>query len=224
MPEVNTTTVQDSDSPELLSMDLNLPRSTLIKNLQANALRVYEIGREIQVYPLGFLRLPFMENRHQNGHALHVWMNDSPWKDEFNLHTHIFHLRSRVLRGQVRDKAWSVLADQGGRYRLVRPQYQEGRMVLDEGERVRVEQGESRDFSQDEVYAVEKGTFHSSEVNDGTVSLIEKSQVDPTKDPLVVLPVDMPTQDGGFDTSQFPQDEAWKIVHQTLQELRETIA
>lgn len=208
--------VPESVYHSLLSMDLLLPRDILLNNLRENVVKLHQVKVEIQVYPIGFLRLPFTKDRLHDGFALHVWKNDLPWRDSFNLHTHIFNMRSRVLRGAIIDTEWDVVENLKGEYRLTKPYYQDGRMVLEELGRVNIRPNLPDKHTQDEVYEVPKHQFHSSEVEEGTVTLIEKSEINPNDHPLVVLQLNEPTQEGGFDSTQFPQDQAWAIIERSM--------
>lgn len=203
----------------LKHIDLEMSKKGLLENLIHNANLLKSAGAVIKAYPVGFLRLPFVKNRSEPGYFLHVWRNDIPWTEFESLHTHIFDMESRVLSGEIKNTLWKVTPDKNGGHMMCKGTYEKNRMILKEENRVKVDKLREETIFTDQIYYVRKDDFHSSTAKKGVVTLILKQNVQPEKDPLVVLPINTKTQEGGFDSAQIEQSEAWHIIEESLRKI-----
>lgn len=200
------------------TLDICSERSTVIESLMEAIDLQRRRAAEVLLYRFGFFRLPFSHNRLVDGYNLHVWNEELP-RDHFP-HTHIFELKSRVLTGSLVDHAWIVQKDAQGIFRCVTPEY-DGAVTRDREipGTFYAEIAQSRPIKTDEVYAVAKGAFHSTEIaEDNTVTLMRKSCVDPQIAPINVVPIHRKPEPS-FDLKRISQVDAWDALEKALQKL-----
>ncbi len=202
------------------TVDLHSSRDDIIRELQEAVDYQRSRTADVFVYRFGFLRLPFVDSRLENGFNLHVWLDDLP-RDRFP-HTHIFDLESRVLKERITDIAWQILDDEKGDCIRVQPQYHDGRTTDCElPGHVRIQEITRRTLNQDDVYTISRGEYHSSEIPKGanpTVTLVRKSKIDTRGHPINIIPVTKPKEQF-FDLQSFGKEQAWKILTKIVDKL-----
>lgn len=111
------------------------------------------------------LALRIGQKNAEAGQFLHVWNPTLPKQPGGPfIHTHVFHLRSRVVHGLLIDTTYEAVDDPNGDYKLIlasckeshcQPHGTEARSSLRQMRRLDVRPGQ--------VYEVEKGLFHSTD-------------------------------------------------------------
>lgn len=81
----------------------------------------FDQEKNVALYRFGFYRVPFYQDRNQDGLALHIWLQDLP-REELP-HSHVFHLRSRVLLGSITNHIWLPHEDDLGDFQPTRVEY-----------------------------------------------------------------------------------------------------
>lgn len=199
------------------SADLHDSREAIIRSLQEAVDYQRSRAAEILVYRFGFLRLPFVASRLDDGFNLHVWL-DQLQRDPYP-HTHIFDLHSRVLQAEIVDHSWKLIDDVNGKYKRVQPLYHDG--ITTDHElpgRVRIHPLNQRILRQDDVYSIPKGEYHSSEIpkcSKPTVTLLRRSNIEKSGHPINVMPVQQPKEQF-FDLRKIAKEDAWKILSEIV--------
>src|SRR3989344_9376348 len=97
-----------------------------------------------------------------SGYRLHVWSDELPpmKRPEFQVHDHIYGVRSQVLLGALRDTQYIVEEDAQGDHLLFAAA---AGKVLNTQKKVSCTKRRVSYFSAGDNYSVPKGDFHSSE-------------------------------------------------------------
>ena len=186
--------------------------------------RAYELQRKgaiIQAQPLGMMRLALEgQNNADSGLFLHFWAPDLPKSlKKPPLHTHVFHMRSRIIKGMITDTTYRAIPDKTGDYQLVDAECtQEYCSMLNNLQRVRIEIESVRELVSGEIYEVPKGDFHLTSLpNDvqTAITIMEKSMVDRVN-PVLALPYKSQIDNTPFDRMQLDQKAAWKRILESL--------
>ncbi|MDB5165048.1 MAG: hypothetical protein JWL89_674 [Candidatus Saccharibacteria bacterium] len=206
-------------------LDLRLPRKELIGHVSEAVEHARTLGEPVKVYRFGFFRLQFTPTRLEPGHSLHVWSRDLLDRDEAP-HNHNSYMRSRVLLGRIANQFWKEpITDEQGPWRPTetictdtvcedRPSDYRASLEL-ESEQVYGPNQLNGDY-----YEMPRGSLHSSEFDDGTVTLIHKADIDPAAPIINLLPHDQPPRLQAFDITSFPQDIAWSAVDDAVRRLQ----
>jgi hypothetical protein len=147
-------------------------------------------------HPLGFCFFDIAKIVTGCNLRLHIWSDEErPLQDSaFQIHDHRFSFVSRVLLGRLRNMTFTVVDEKGAENCLYRVLYDsEGSTLEPTGTCVRTAQKADNEQGPDSIYRVERGTFHSTLVTQGTmtVTLLRVSD-DVPADPLVVGPCGRP--------------------------------
>lgn len=203
------------------NLRIDAPIEELRAHIKKLVLDAYAAQQTIQVYPVGFIRLPFTESRYQNGFALHVWLSDLPNQELHTYHTHIFHLKSRILSGRLINFNWKFHKDAKGPYVKLKAIYNKGKYTWSDDRDIgRVVLTEQSIQNEHDVYEIPQNIFHSTVADHGTVSFIEKSAIDPKAHPLIIKPKQLERiGNEAFDLTTFPQSRAWQEVFQAVERL-----
>lgn len=209
------------------TLDLHWEFSKLIPALQNRIEKLYSIGTIIQSHPLGFLRLALEgQGESANGFFLHVWMPGLPVQEGGAfMHQHVFDLSSRVLKGTLRDTLYKPVEDPQGPYQLIKGKNAQeyGVITNDVLAHVKMDVIRTLDVNAGEIYAVEKGQYHATDVDPESivVTLIKKSNVDITLDPIVAVPNEVKISHTPYRKDNFDQSFAWDHVRKLFRECRE---
>lgn len=206
---------------------IDAPREEIVQDLLASLVDAEQNRQDIQLYPIGFIRVPFTKSRLDEGYSMHIWDKDFPVRQPFfPLHTHINHLQSRIIYGEMRNKIWSVLDDTDGDYRLAEIIYtKDGSHKNDTDRRVSYELDSDESIPQDGIYEVALEQFHESiPQGNRVITLIRKSNFDFSNKLLNVVPIDKPKGEYGFDHRQFTNEDLWEHVHRVTEQLENEIA
>lgn len=170
-------------------MDLTQPLTILIPAVRSHVEQLLRDGIKIAQYRFGFYRVPFTTSRLEEGISLNVWLNELP--AEHLPHEHIYHLRSRILKGSLTKHLWEVNADPNGPYQTIRA-------ICDETtsrdvklpQRVSLACSESKTFTAGGMYEIPFGQIHTTTINSfPTVTLVEKTGVREDVQPIHYAPL-----------------------------------
>ncbi len=189
--------------------------STLVETIEARR------GAEVRLHPYGFLQLSLSEGAwRDSGYRLHVWSDELPpmKRPEFQVHDHIYGVRSQILLGVLRDIQYIVEEDAQGEYLLFTAAA--GKLVNTK-QKVSCTKRRVSYFSADDNYSVPKGDFHSSEsLTPLTVTLFQKIDADLSMSPNVVGPAYYEKTELLSDDRAFDQKSAWRVVSIALEEMK----
>ena len=189
--------------------------SKLVETIEAKR------GTEIRMHPYGFLQLSLSEGAwRDSGYRLHLWSDDLPQmkRPEFQVHDHIYGVRSRVLLGALRDTLYTIEDDSQGEYLLFKAATGK---LLNTKQKVSCTKRRILYVSAGEQYSVIKGDFHSSEsLVPLTVTLFQKIDADLSKSPNVVGPAYYEKTELLSDDRTFDQKLAWRVIDMALEEVK----
>ncbi len=189
--------------------------SELVETIEAKS------GTEVRMHPYGFLQLSLSEGAWRDaGYRLHVWSDELPQmkRPEFQVHDHVYEVRSRILLGSLRDIQYIVKDDTVGDYLLFKA---EGQKLCNTKQRVSCIKRRVFYYSAGQEYSVTKGDFHSSEsLSPLTVTLFQKVNADPGKSPCVIGPAYYDTLEILSDERTFEQQLAWRVMDKVLEEIK----
>jgi len=143
-------------------------------------------------HPLGFIhmRLADVDCRVLR---LHLWSSEfaQPMLPVWPVHNHVFSLRSLVVSGVIRNLSFSVTPTAHGERRLFEVAYDsEGSRRVRTDAIVSCRCTESNEHRQGDIYRVEAGVFHASELASGRAALTLVETTGGGGRPLVVGDVD----------------------------------
>ncbi len=202
------------DNKQLISKVLERMRTLRIQN------------SIIQAQPIGMMRIALDNQLNATaGFFIHIWLPGLPMQATGGpfAHTHVFHLKSRVLKGKIRNITYLPVKSQKGTHKLVRALCEQNYCSLEQKEildRVDMKVVEARDICAGETYEVQKDTFHETiiENNDIVVTIMEKSGIEDYS-PIAAIPYQQPISAELFDRNQLDQGAAWKQVIALLEEI-----
>lgn len=178
-------------------------------------------GTEVRMHPYGFLQLSLSEGAwRDSGYRLHVWSDELPQmkRPEFQVHDHIYQVRSNVLLGGLRDNLYIVNEDAQGEYLLFSAAA--GKLVNTK-QKVSCTRRRVLYVSAGEQYSVVKGDFHSSEsLAPLTATLFQKIDTELSKSPSVVGPAYYEKTELLSDDRTFDQTIAWRVIDKALEEIK----
>ena len=173
------------------------------------------------MHPYGFLQLSLSERAwRDSGDRLHLWSDDLPQmkRPEFQVHDHIYGVRSQVLLGILRDTQYMVANDQQGEYLLFKAA---AGKLLNTGQKVTCTKRKVSYFGAGEQYSVVKGDFHSSEsLTPLTATLFHKYDADLSRSPSVLGSAYYGKTEILSDDRTFDQELAWRVIDTALDEIK----
>ena len=176
---------------------------------------------EVRMHPYGFLQLSLDEGAwRDSGDRLHVWSDELPQmkRPEFQVHDHIYGVRSRILLGALRDTQYIVEENAQGEYLLFTAATGK---LLNTKQKVSCTKRRVSYFAAGEQYSVVKGDYHSSEsLTPVTATLFQKMDADLDMSPSVVGPVYYEKTELLSDDRTFDQGLAWRVIDKTLEEIK----
>lgn len=192
--------------------------STLVEIIEARR------DTEVRMHPYGFLQLSLSEGAwRDSGYRLHVWSDDLPMmkRPEFQVHDHIYKVRSQILLGVLRDTQYIVDENAQGEHLLFSAT---AGKLLNTKHKVSCTKRRVFYFRAGEQYSVVKGDFHSSEsVTPLTATLFQKIDADLNRSPSVVGPGDYEKTGLLSDNRAFDQQLAWMVIDKALEEIKKKI-
>ncbi|MDO8510573.1 MAG: hypothetical protein Q7S55_00245 [Nanoarchaeota archaeon] len=176
---------------------------------------------EIRMHPYGFLQLSLSEGAwRDSGYRLHVWSDELPpmKRPEFQVHDHIYGVRSQILLGALRDIQYIIEEDGQGEYLLFKAT--PGKL-LNTKQKVSCTKRSVSYLSAGDKYFVPKGDFHSSEsLAPLTATLFQKLDADLSRSPDVVGSSYYEKTELLSDDRTFDQRLAWRVIDTALEEMR----
>jgi len=187
----------------------------LVETIEANR------GSEIRMHPYGFLQLSLGEGAwRDSGDRLHAWSDELPQmkRPEFQVHDHIYGVRSRILLGALRDTQYIVEENVQGKYLLFSAR---GGNLLNTKLKVSCTKRRVSYFEAGEQYSVVKGDYHSSEsLAPLTATLFQKMDADLDMSPSVIGPAYYEKMELLSDDRTFDQHLAWRVMDKALEEIK----
>jgi hypothetical protein len=181
-------------------------------------------GNEVRLHPYGFLQLSLSDGAwRDSGYRFHVWSDELPSmkRPEFQVHDHIYGVKSKVLLGRLRDIQHIVEEDALGEYLLFNA---EAGKLHNTKQKVSCTKRRVLYLSVGDQYFVPKGDFHSSEsLAPLTTTLFQKLDADLSKSPSVVGPAYYEKTELLSDDRTFDQQLAWRVIDKALEELKRKI-
>lgn len=201
-------------------MDIYSDKSIIIPTLRRKINQLQSKGAIVQAQPLGLMRVALEEQKNSDsGLFLHVWMPELPIQEGGPfIHTHVFHLTSRVLLGNLTDVSYKSILDSQGNYQLVSGKCaQDYCLLTDVLTRSQMEITRTLKLSEGEIYEIHKGNFHTTLIpaSSTTMTLIRKSDVDDA-DPILAIPYGLKIAKTPFMRNQLDQDFAWRKIDALL--------
>lgn len=194
--------------------------SELVETIEAKR------GTEVRMHPYGFLQLSLSEGAWRDaGNRLHVWSDDLPQmkRPEFQVHNHIYGVRSKVKIGALRDTHYVVEWEPKGHAEYLLFTSENGKLI-DSGEYVSCSKRNARYIRAGEEYSIVKGDYHTSEsLAPLTVTLFQKRDADLSMSPSVVGPVYYEMLEVLSDNRTIDQKDAWSVIDKALKELRKMV-
>jgi len=179
-------------------------------------------GTEVPLHPYGFLQLSLSEGAwRDSGYRLHVWSDELPpmKRPEFQVHDHIYGVRSQILLGVLRDIQYVVDEDVQGEYLLFTAA---AGKLLNTKKKVSCTKRMVSYFEAEKQYSVVKGDFHSSEsLAPLTATLFQKNDADLSRSPSVVGPAYYEKKELFSDDRTFDLRLAWMVIDKALEEIKE---
>lgn len=176
---------------------------------------------EVRMHPYGFLQLSLSEGAwRDSGYRLHVWSDELPSmkRPEFQVHDHIYGVRSQILLGGLRDILHIVEEDAQGEYLLF---IATAGKLLNTKKKVSCTKRRVSYFEAGKQYSIVKGDFHSSEsVAPLTATLFQKTDADLSKSPSVVGPSWYEKTELLSDDRTFDQQLAWRVIEKAVEEIK----
>ena len=189
--------------------------STLVETIEAKR------NEEIRMHPYGFLQLSLSEGAwRDSGYRLHVWSDELPSmkRPEFQVHDHIYGVRSQILLGELRDTQYIVNEDSQGEYLLFKAT---SGKLLNTKQKVSCTKRSVSYLSAGDKYFVPKGDFHSSEsLAPLTATLFQKLDADLSRSPDVLGSSYYENTELLSDDRTFDQRLAWRVIDTALEEMR----
>ena len=181
-------------------------------------------GEEVRMHPYGFLQLSLSNAAWRDeGYRLHIWSDDLPpmKRPEFQVHDHIYGVRSQILLGALRDTLYTVDEDTQGEHLLF--EAATGKL-LNTNKKVSCTKRRVSYFRAGDAYSVVKGDFHSSEsLAPLTATLFQKIDADLSLSPGVVGPIYYEKTELLSDDRTFGQQSAWRVIDKALGEIKKKI-
>lgn len=178
-------------------------------------------GAEVRMHPYGFLQLSLSEGAWRDfGYRLHIWSDELPpmKRPEFQVHDHIYQVKSRVLIGELKDMQYTVTEDPAGVYVLF--EAADGKL-FNTGKKVLCEERKILCISAGAEYSVAKGDFHSSlSMAPMTVTLFQKIDANLSLSPQVIGPGWYEKTEVLPDDRTFDQKFAWEVLERVLGKIR----
>ena len=189
--------------------------STLVETIEAKR------NEEIRMHPYGFLQLALTDTAwRDSGYRLHVWSDELPpmKRPEFQVHDHIYGVRSQILLGELRDTQYIVNEDPQGEYLLFKATPEK---LFNTKQKVSCTKRSVSYLSAGDKYFVPKGDFHSSEsLTPLTATLFQKLDADLSRSPDVVGSSYYEKTELLSDDRTFDQRLAWRVIDTALEEMR----
>lgn len=204
--------------------DLSVENSILIPALLKRIDELEAMGVKVQAQPIGLMRLALNnQNNAAEGPFLHIWIPGLPIQKTGGpfAHTHVFHLRSKVLIGKLTDITYTPTSDPNGAYKLVQGHCRQDYCSLsDIIDRVCMNKKNIRDIHAGQTYEVPKGIFHLTSLKKDAVvmTLMQKIDVDKA-DPIVAVPYHLPISNESFNRDQLDQQAAWTQIRSLLRHI-----
>lgn len=138
-------------------------------------------------HPLGFIHVKIAQGPLGDTFRMHLWSSQYRNADEQTdkIHDHLFHVRSRVVYGGVRNVQYRFIPRINGGHREVRIKYGPTGVVLQEGNVFGdIEQVSSDIFMAPADYSISKTELHETSISSSNFALT----VVHTTDPLNIEP------------------------------------
>ncbi|MCR9192217.1 MAG: hypothetical protein NXI01_06105 [Gammaproteobacteria bacterium] len=205
------------------SLDLSGNHQQLIAYLLDKMDILRSQAASIQAQPIGMMRVAL--NNQKNAAAglfLHVWQPGLPLQETGGpfAHTHVFHLKSRVIKGSLKNINYEMVPNQHGSHNIVSGICKQEYCVLEKDTATDLADmniTEIQEIHAGEVYDVPKGIFHKTviEENETVITLMQKSEVEDAS-PLLAIPKKLPISLASFDRNQLNQETAWERLIELL--------
>ena len=189
--------------------------SQLVETIEAKR------GSEVRMHPYGFLQLSLSDAAwRDSGYRLHVWSDELPpmKRPEFQVHDHIYGVKSQILLGVLRDIQYIVDEDAQGEYLLFKAATG---ILVNTKNKVSCTKRRVSYFEAGKQYSIIKGDFHSSEsLAPLTATLFQKMDADLNLSPSVVGPAYYEKMELLSDDRTFDQGLACRVMDKTLEEIK----
>jgi len=134
------------------------------------------------------------------------------------LHDHMLDLRSLILYGEIQDMVYHLRRSAEGKYELFHAKYVDGVVSLESlNEYVNLISASQRVYQRGQEYQVKKGEMHYSRTPKGfTVTLINRFNIDPTIDPLIVRLRNSVQVFDDFDINEYDEQKARDLIERAI--------
>lgn len=132
-----------------------------------NAVLASPLGdQSVTLHPLGFNVVKIETPPHSL--RLHLWKSSGVEQPGFEVHDHIFNLRSRVIDGAIRHRAYQSVADQSGDKVFYRVEYSDHLSNLSKTqERLTLQIVDERVYRTGTSYSINAFDLHDAEMVEG---------------------------------------------------------
>lgn len=201
------------------ALDLSQDNTQLIPCILENIYMLRNQNSVVQAQPIGMIRIALQNQPNATGgFFLHIWMPGLPMQATGGpfAHTHVFHLRSKILKGKIKNIIYTPVSTPNGSHKLVKAICEQDYCSLEQRDimdRVEMSIVETKTIRAGEIYEVAKDTFHETVIDNSNivVTIMEKLNID-NRSPIAAIPYHLPISSELFDRNQLDQNTIWKQV------------
>lgn len=140
-------------------------------------------------HPLGFVLGTYLENDEEKI-RIHIWPKSGAKKQSpyWNIHNHIFHLKSWVLKGEITNQEYETVNDDSSNYCIYHVDYLgEQSHLIKTNIHVSLIESKKNINKEGSKYSMRSNVFHCSEkTSDCTALTVVLSTKTKTKNPMVI--------------------------------------
>lgn len=175
-------------------------------------------GESVKLHPNGFLQLSLSPGIgwREEGLRFHVWADGLPQKP-YQIHNHIFDIRSQVLIGNLKNTFYDIKEDQSGDFVLIEADI---RNITSSNRFAKCIEKNSHVTRQGEEYSLDKDEFHTSTPESPLVATVmRKFNVNNSVKPIVIFPKNF-TEEDLHVSRDVDQKFAWSIIDKVLEQIK----
>ncbi|UFH60467.1 hypothetical protein [Sulfurovum mangrovi] len=152
-----------SVSTEIKDFCSQLDTGTINAKTLLNKVQIAQI--DFFWHPLGFIIGTYLNNGREKI-RIHIWPKDGGKKQlpYWNIHDHIFDLKSWVLKGEITNIEYDVINDNSSTKCFYDVKYIENQSLMTKSEQhISYKISKKETYAEGEIYTIDAGIFHTSE-------------------------------------------------------------
>lgn len=159
-------------------------------NISLNEIKEKLLTSDIEFiwHPLGFI-MGTLITEEKMKLRIHIWSKkySKPQKPYWNIHTHIFHLKSWIISGSILNTLYEIEEVNESRNCIYEVHYKDNKSILKKSNKlINLINTNTLLHKKNDNYSIESGVFHSSTLESTSALTIVLSTATDVKTPLVI--------------------------------------